>query len=90
MEAGRAWRNEARAADATGARSPRHPRQPVHACHRFQQLQPAGRPLTCAPPLMELEGRVLTALGATTRYRIDGDRLTLLAGDQVLARLEAV
>jgi putative lipoprotein len=47
-------------------------------------------PLTCAPPLMELEGRVLTALGATTGYRIDGERLTLLAGDQNLARLEAV
>jgi hypothetical protein len=39
---------------------------------------------------MELEGRVLKVLEDTTGYRIDGERLTLLAGDQTLARLEAV
>jgi len=64
---------------------------------RYEQDGPALRfkpatdgPLTCSPPLMELEGRVLTVLAATTGYRIDGERVTLRAGDQVLARLEAV
>jgi putative lipoprotein len=55
------------------------------------RFKPASNgPLTCAPPLMELEARVLSVLGVTTGYRIDGERLTLLAGDRVLARLEAV
>jgi len=64
---------------------------------RYEQDGPALRfkpaadcPLTCSPPLMELEGRVLKVLEDTTGYRIDGERLTLLAGDQTLARLEAV
>lgn len=64
---------------------------------RYEQDGPALRfepandgLLTCAPALMELEGRVLSMLWATTGYRIDGEHLTLLAGEQVLARLEAV
>ena len=33
---------------------------------------------------------VLKMLDATTAYRIEGEQLTLLGGDQVLARFEAV
>jgi heat shock protein HslJ len=39
---------------------------------------------------MELESQVLKMLGATTSYRIAGEQLTLLGGNQVLARFEAV
>ncbi len=55
---------------------------------RFSQL--AGTMMACTPPLMELEAKFLKSLGASGAYRIDGERLSLLAGDQVLARFEAV
>jgi len=55
---------------------------------RFTQM--ASTKMACVPPFMELENRVLKMLGATTAYRIEGEKLTLLGGDQVLARFEAV
>ena len=55
---------------------------------RFTQM--AGTQMACASPFMELESQVLKMLGATTGYRIEGEQLTLLAGDQVVARFEAV
>jgi hypothetical protein len=39
---------------------------------------------------MELESQVIKMLSAITAYRIKGERLILLEGDQVLARFEAV
>lgn len=36
---------------------------------------------------MELEAKFLKTLGASDAYQIVGERLSLLAGDQVLARL---
>ena len=50
----------------------------------------AGTMMACMPPLMTLEQRVLKVIGATTGYRIDGEQLTLLAGDEVLARFASV
>ena len=50
----------------------------------------ASTRMACAPPLMDLEGRLLKALGATTGYRLEGQKLLLLAGQKVLARFEAV
>ena len=44
----------------------------------------------CEPALNTLERQVLDALIATTGQRIDGQRLSLLGGDRVLARFEAV
>ena len=55
---------------------------------RFTQM--AGTRMACVEPLMELESHVLKMLGATTGYRIEGEQLILLGGDQVLARFEAV
>jgi uncharacterized lipoprotein YbaY/heat shock protein HslJ/uncharacterized lipoprotein NlpE involved in copper resistance len=55
---------------------------------RFTQM--ASTKMACVPPFMELESQVLKMLGATTAYRIEGEQLTLLGGDQVLARFEAV
>ncbi len=55
---------------------------------RFTQMM--GTLMACESPLMELESQVLKMLGATTSYRIAGGQLTLLGGDQVLARFEAV
>jgi putative lipoprotein len=55
---------------------------------RFTQM--AGTMMACESPFMELEGRVLNMLGATTGYRIEGRQLILLGGGQVLARFEAV
>jgi uncharacterized lipoprotein YbaY/heat shock protein HslJ/uncharacterized lipoprotein NlpE involved in copper resistance len=46
--------------------------------------------MVCVSPFMELDGNVLKTLDATNNYRIDGEQLTLLGGDQVLARFEAV
>ncbi|MBP6279571.1 MAG: YbaY family lipoprotein [Rhodocyclaceae bacterium] len=60
----------------------------VGASLRFSQL--AGTMMACTPNLMELEAKFLKTLGASGAYRIDGERLSLLAGDQVLARFEAV
>lgn len=42
-----------------------------------------------APGVMEQEQRFLEALRLTTAYRIEGDVLTLLAGERVLARFRA-
>lgn len=50
----------------------------------------AGTRMACAPPLMALEAAVLQALGRTTGYRIDGEELALLDGEQVMARFAAV
>jgi heat shock protein HslJ len=55
---------------------------------RFKQM--AGTRMACVEPLMDLESQVLKMLGDTTDYRIEGEQLTLLGGDQVLARFEAV
>jgi heat shock protein HslJ len=55
---------------------------------RFTQV--ASTKMACVPPFMELESQVLKMLGATTAYRIEGEQLTLLGGNQVLARFEAV
>ena len=55
---------------------------------RFKQM--AGTQMACASPIMALEGKLLKVLGATTSYRIEGQVLTLLDGDRVLARFEAV
>ena len=55
---------------------------------KFDQLASAMR--LCAPALNTLERQVLDALIATTGQRIDGQRLSLLVGDRVLARFEAV
>ena len=55
---------------------------------RFTQM--ASTKMACVPPFMELESQVLKMLGDTTAYRIEGEQLTLLGGDQVLARFEAV
>jgi heat shock protein HslJ/uncharacterized lipoprotein NlpE involved in copper resistance len=55
---------------------------------RFSAL--AGTRMACAAPLMALEAAVLQTLGRTNGYRIDGEELTLLDGEQVLARFEAV
>jgi putative lipoprotein len=55
---------------------------------RFTQM--AGTMMACEQPLMGLEDRFLKVLGATTGYRIEGQQLILLGGDQPLARFEAV
>ena len=55
---------------------------------RFDHL--ASSMQLCEPALNALERQVLAALAATTGQRIDGQWLSLLAGDRVLARLEAV
>lgn len=44
----------------------------------------------CAPALNALERQVQLALADTQSHRIDGQRLSLLAGERVLARFEAV
>ena len=45
--------------------------------------------MACEEPLMTQEGRFVEALNATTTYRIDGEKLELRKGDQVLARFES-
>lgn len=55
---------------------------------KFDQLASAMR--LCEPALNTLERQVLDALIATTGQRIDGQRLSLLGSDRVLARFEAV
>ncbi|MGV8804480.1 MAG: YbaY family lipoprotein [Polaromonas sp.] len=55
---------------------------------KFDPLASAMR--LCEPALNALERQVLDALIATTGQRIDGQRLTLLGGERVLARFEAV
>ncbi|WP_349019573.1 YbaY family lipoprotein [Methyloglobulus sp.] len=55
---------------------------------RFSQM--AGTMMACESPFMELEGRVLKMLNATTAYRIKGEQLFLLEGDKVLARFESL
>ena len=58
------------------------------AALRFKPL--AGTRMACIPPLMELEVQVLKMLGTTSGYRIEGQRLMLLSGEQVHARFDAV
>ena len=55
---------------------------------KFDQLASSMR--LCEPALNALERQVLDALVATTAQRINGQRLSLLSGEQVLARFEAV
>lgn len=55
---------------------------------KFDQLASSMR--LCEPALNALERKVLDALIATTGQRVDGQRLSLLGGDRVLARFEAV
>lgn len=55
---------------------------------KFDQLASSMR--LCEPALNALERQVLDALIATTSQRINGQRLSLLSGDRVLARFEAV
>lgn len=55
---------------------------------RFKQMASTMR--ACIAPFMELESRFLEALGASTGYRITGQRLTLNEGDAVRAVFEAV
>lgn len=45
--------------------------------------------MACEEPVMTQEGRFVEALNATTTYRIDGEKLELRKGDQVLARFES-
>ncbi|MCB9916256.1 MAG: META domain-containing protein [Planctomycetes bacterium] len=54
------------------------------ACGPLATTRKAG-----PPPSMQLENDVLKLLGATTRYRLDGDGLTLLAPDGALTFLPA-
>lgn len=44
-----------------------------------------GTMMACEPAVMDRERAVLDLLGRTTGYRIDGDRLSLLAADAVIA-----
>ncbi|MEO5607381.1 MAG: META domain-containing protein [Polaromonas sp.] len=55
---------------------------------KFDQLASSMR--MCEPALNALERQVLDALIATTGQRINGQRLSLLAGERMLARFEAV
>lgn len=55
---------------------------------KFEKLASSMR--LCEPALNALERQVLAALAASKGQRIDGQRLSLLAGAQVLARFEAV
>ncbi len=55
---------------------------------KFSQM--AGTMMACVSPYMELEGRVLKMLNATTAYHIQGEQLFLLEGDKVLARFESL
>ncbi len=45
--------------------------------------------MACEEPLMRQETNFVGALNATTSYRIDGEKLELRKGDQVLARFES-
>ncbi|HEY6133105.1 MAG TPA: YbaY family lipoprotein [Rubrivivax sp.] len=51
---------------------------------------PRPAPTRCTSALDQLEARVLGALRDTQRYRIEGEGLTLLGGDQILARFHSV
>lgn len=55
---------------------------------KFSQMASTMR--MCEPGLDALERKLLDALMATTGQRVDGQRLSLLAGERVLARFEAV
>ena len=50
---------------------------------------PAGTMMACEPALMDPERKVVSALEATTAYRIEGQRLILLNGEKELASFEA-
>lgn len=58
--------------------------------HALRFTQMAGTMMACEPPLMDLEVRFLKMLGDTTNFRIEGQQLILLGGDQLLARFAAV
>jgi putative lipoprotein len=45
--------------------------------------------MACPEPLMTQEKNLLEALGGVTNYRLDGEKLELRKGDQVMARFEA-
>jgi heat shock protein HslJ len=46
----------------------------------------ASTRMACPPEMMAQESALLDAFGHVTAYRIDGETLTLLNGDAVLAR----
>jgi heat shock protein HslJ len=55
------------------------------------RFQAAGTMMACEPELMELERKVHQALGLTTAYRIEGERLILVGADgRTLAAFDAV
>lgn len=55
------------------------------------QFTPAGTTMKmCSPQVMEQEQAFLAALKATSGYRVDGETLELLNGQQVLAKFQAV
>ena len=45
--------------------------------------------MACPEPLMTQEKNLLDALQAVSNYRIEGDKLELRKGEQLLARFEA-
>jgi len=54
------------------------------------QFTPAATTMKmCPPPVMEQEQALGAALKATTGYRIEGETLELLNGQQVLAKFQA-
>jgi uncharacterized lipoprotein YbaY/heat shock protein HslJ/uncharacterized lipoprotein NlpE involved in copper resistance len=53
-------------------------------------LQMASTRMACAAPFMELENKVLSMLAGVSAYRIEGEQLVLLKGEQVLARFDSV
>ena len=55
---------------------------------RFTQM--AGTLMACVSPFMELESQVLKILNTTSGYRIEGQHLILLDGEQELASFETV
>lgn len=54
----------------------------------FSQM--AGTLMACASPMMEIEQQVLKALAATKSFRINSEHLSLLDGNNTVARFEAV
>jgi heat shock protein HslJ len=58
---------------------------------RSLRFHAAGSMMACEPELMELERNVHQALGLTTAYRIEGERLSLIGADnKALATFDAV
>lgn len=61
------------------------------ADRRGLRFQAAGTMMACEPELMDLERKVHQALGFTTTYRIEGERLSLMGADgTTLASFDAI